>query len=520
MAGRSFPRQFRGGVAIFVVLAAAAGSRATRATERAATSAGAASNLEIDKFDSQLMLSWDPDCGLGNEYGIYRGDLALGYGSIAMDACDVVGGTAVIPMGPVDHEFFLVVPTWNGQEGSYGRTTSGIRAPAASACHPAGPIDPCALGLAPGTFVVPFEGDPFPASRAVDAARAPAVIDAYVLVDRSGSLQDERSSISSNFESLMNDVVCPPLGNGDPESCIQDLWSGAGTIGYDDVQPYSHLLDLQVSQETTGSQLGTVTTLSTGSLDETIYLALSSASNGLGSASNGCGIAAAYPDRGSCAGSPAGAAGHGYPCFRPVTTPVIVVLTDEPPSQTFVCPGEAATVAAAQAAGARIVGLIGNSPNPSQVRSDLEQLAVGTGAVDAGGVPLVFDAPGTQAGPALQEAILTLGTIPRALSVQLIDDPEDAVDAVAEFIDHVETVQLGTAQCRDGLVTTDSDGDGFHDTFVAVPPGDSVCWLVIPKMNLTVPPGPMEQTFGVTVEFLEEGATTLGTSELFFVVPP
>jgi len=107
------------------------------------TSAGSVLGLGVDRSGANLLLSWNADCGLGDTYGIYRGDLALGYASIAADTCDVAVTQATIPVGTPDGEFFLVVPAWNGQEGFYGSSTPGDRLPATSSCYPQGPVDTC-----------------------------------------------------------------------------------------------------------------------------------------------------------------------------------------------------------------------------------------------------------------------------------------------------------------------------------------------------------------------------------------
>ena len=109
-----------------------------------ATGPGSASDLTVGKSGSDLLLSWGGDCGLGDAYAIYRGDLAMGYGSLAVESCDLATTQATIPVGTPEGEFFLVVPAWNAQEGSYGPGTAGDRAPAPGACHPQGTVDQCA----------------------------------------------------------------------------------------------------------------------------------------------------------------------------------------------------------------------------------------------------------------------------------------------------------------------------------------------------------------------------------------
>jgi len=108
------------------------------------TGPGSASDLAVGKSGADLLLSWGSDCGLGDAYGIYRGDLAMGYGSLAADSCDLATTQATIPMGVPDGEFFLVVPAWNAQEGSYGPAGAGDRASVPGACHLQGTVDQCA----------------------------------------------------------------------------------------------------------------------------------------------------------------------------------------------------------------------------------------------------------------------------------------------------------------------------------------------------------------------------------------
>ena len=53
--------------------------------------------------------------------------------------------------------------------------------------------------------------------------------------------------------------------------------------------------------------------------------------------------------------------GLGYPCFRPDAVPIILLTTDESPtngSNTLKCPAESAVVNAATSINARIVGIM------------------------------------------------------------------------------------------------------------------------------------------------------------------
>ncbi|ANM31735.1 hypothetical protein ABI59_22520 [Acidobacteria bacterium Mor1] len=107
---------------------------------------GESDGLMIDKQAGTLVLSWDPDCGGGIGYGIYRGDLAAGYASIAAEPgmCAVAGTTANLPLGSGAADFFLVVPNAAAAEGGYGADSAGIgRAPAVAACRSQQSLDDC-----------------------------------------------------------------------------------------------------------------------------------------------------------------------------------------------------------------------------------------------------------------------------------------------------------------------------------------------------------------------------------------
>lgn len=108
---------------------------------------GSVSGLRVTKeAGGELELSWEPDCGGGAVYSVYRGDLAQGLGSLAPESgqCAVAGTAATIPLGPGSGDFFLVVPNTGTWEGSYGSSSAGAPRPqAADACLPQGEIADC-----------------------------------------------------------------------------------------------------------------------------------------------------------------------------------------------------------------------------------------------------------------------------------------------------------------------------------------------------------------------------------------
>jgi hypothetical protein len=97
----------------------------------------------------------------------------------------------------------------------------------------------------------------------------------------------------------------------------------------------------------------------------------------------------------------------------------------------------------------------------------------------------------------------------------------DAVDSWTAFVDHIEANEAGDAalgcEARDA---TDTDADGFPDTFVDATPGEPVCFDIIVKMNTTVMPTEMPQVFLATLRVLGDGITELDSREIYFLVPP
>lgn len=119
-------------------------------TSPAAGSPGAttgALRVDRDTLSSKLKLSWGAECGGGNGYSIYRGDLASGWGSAAPmpGFCGVAGTTAFV--GPdAGSYFFVVAPNDGAAEGSLGTRSDGSRRPRPStACWPEAPsVNACA----------------------------------------------------------------------------------------------------------------------------------------------------------------------------------------------------------------------------------------------------------------------------------------------------------------------------------------------------------------------------------------
>jgi hypothetical protein len=307
-------------------------------------------------------------------------------------------------------------------------------------------------------------------------------------------------------------------------NCIPDLWAGAGTIGYSGsgIEAYRNYVDIQPNPNFSGVPI----TEPAGCCAEPLTFGAFSSVTGQGGAAYGFG---GVPARGTCAGSPASNAGYttfGYPCFRQGALPVVMLATDEQP----LSPGDTnktpdwASIVKPQFLGtkARLVGILG-SGFAVNTDADLRQMATDTGAIDAanGNAPLVFDGAGTNAAAAIQQGILRLANgLPLDINAVGVDDPTDAVNSLAAFVDHLETLQLGSAQCANGLNDIDSNADGFDDKYIQVRTGTPVCWKVVSKPNVTVPATDAPQLFRAKVKVYGDGVTQLDERDVFFLVPP
>ncbi|MDB4964201.1 MAG: hypothetical protein JWP01_4200 [Myxococcales bacterium] len=390
------------------------------------------------------------------------------------------------------------------------------------------PANPASNPQANGDFVFvePYQAPQMPLSSDLDFSTKLQAVDLYVMLDRSGSMSAEINSIKNNLASVVRNVACAPLGTGTPPNCIPDLWAGAATIGYhgSGATAFQNWVDIQPN----ASFAGVPITEPTGITDsqEPLTFGAYAAITGQGGANFTMG---AVPARASCAGSPAANGGYqtfGYPCFRQGALPVVMLATDEPPTgagDTYTSPVWSSVVKPEfLTRKAKLVGILGDGLNGT-TQADLETMARDTGAVDAlnGNAPLVFNGSGANAAAAIQTGILRLANgLPLDINATTTDDPTDAVNAIASFVDHLETLQTGSAQCASGLTDVDTNADTFKDKFVQVRTGTPVCWRVVSKQNTTVPATEAPQLFRATVRVYGDGVTQLDERDVFFLVPP
>ncbi len=92
-----------------------------------------------------LTLSWQPSCSAGAEdYGIHEGTLGSWYSHGAV-TCTDTGGDLTEDITPsIVNAYYLVVPYNRNDEGSYGRSSSGVeRPPGSPTCAPTQELGSC-----------------------------------------------------------------------------------------------------------------------------------------------------------------------------------------------------------------------------------------------------------------------------------------------------------------------------------------------------------------------------------------
>ena len=148
-------------------------------------------------------------------------------------------------------------------------------------------------------------------------------------------------------------------------------------------------------------------------------------------------------------------------------------------------------------------------------------MATDTGAVDAGGAPLVSMTTGSGVSDGVVMQIETLASsVSFDITVAFEDDASDAVDTFASFVDHIEANTAGdAARGCDARPAEDTTGDGFPDTFRDVR-GARVCFDIVVKQNDTVMPLTTPQVFNATLRVIGDGFTELDSRGIFFLVPP
>lgn len=218
----------------------------------------------------------------------------------------------------------------------------------------------------------------------------------------------------------------------------------------------------------------------------------------------------------------------GYPCFRPGSLPIVVMVTDVewhngntdglrwPYRMITPDPHHLTDVAAAfNAVGARFVGVPIQNDSGMSFGTDHVAVAQMTGSVDGSGQPLVFPAPIGSVGDQVITAIETLALhTPMDVTTQADDwQPNpDGVDA-RMFIKSITAIE--------GFGPTAGSGYDHHDdtTFYQVIPGTTLQFDVDFWNDFRMPTS-TAQIFRAKIAVIGNRSARLDERNVYIIVPP
>jgi hypothetical protein len=427
--------------------------------------------------------------------------------------------------------------------------------------------------VARGDFVVvaPYQQTPAPNTRTLDIPTKVDKLDVFFLMDTTGSMSGTIGSLQTSLRTTIIPALAADISSiGIGVGSYRDFPSG----GYGDSGDWPYKLNHRIMTVGTSGGLASVqnavNTLSAGGGadgPESSWEALHQVATGLGTSQGGASVppfsdATAYPAMPIAGESLGRIPGVG---FRDGSMFAVVYFTDAAGHNSDVVAVPTANYSGFTSArstqainelrtiGARVIGVASGT---GDARNDQLEAVNSTGAVvppsawgsglnrpagcsatqcctwmsGAGGAPdssgmcplsFLVSTDGTGLGTAVVSGIRALTSfVAFDVGQWIADDPNDAVDAVTTFVDHVEANPTAGAPCDIGLVAIDSNGDTALDTYTSVTPGHRVCFDVVPKINTTVVPTASPQVFKTTSTALGDGSVRLGARNVYFVVPP
>ena len=392
-------------------------------------------------------------------------------------------------------------------------------------------------------FVASSRGKTTPSINTIGATTNYQLVDLYVLMDHTGSMGEEISSMKGAAVDILSGLTCGGSGSAclenedcagdevcsldlqcihDPAiySCIPSLWSGSGEFGGSDEPPFDWLP--YFPDPTVNNQVVNP--------DPVVTADSIPGSTGMGGDERVFQSAECMADPSLCDPEDiedCGTTGVGCPAFREGSVRVLIQITDEADGCST-CDNTAASAGAAlMAANMSYIGInaLGADSTP-QTQIDLEDLALAAGSVDSAGEPFVRQGADSAVVAEVSDAVLELiDDVTMDTEVELAELPGDDGDAIP-FVDrvsvHLTATDLdgdGVPDCEPSLTTVDLDGDGYDDGHLDVLPGVGVCWDVYPAENDWALETAAIQTFVAELTLRGNGAV-LDIINVWFVVPP
>lgn len=380
--------------------------------------------------------------------------------------------------------------------------------------------------------VLPYDGSA--ENRTLRFGTNLQIADVYFLIDTTGSMQSSIDNVTSSLTMLSNEISSRipnvQMGVGQyrdfPNSSDIFAFDAYGSPGD---MPYANEQNITADLGLVQAALGRLSAAGGADGPESSTEALYQTATGLGGHWT---FAAGAPPfdlpRQLCPAIPDETANRrGYPCFRPDSLPIVVLVTDAPfhngPSNSNpysgITPAPAffdQAVSALDGIGARLIGVaVGSGP-----RADEEAVARMTGSVDGSGGPLVYDATGGTVSTAIVTGIETLaGRTPQDVDTTTENVPgnPDDFDATQfiKAITPVEGFNGGLSGPMPGVTYASKD----ETTFYEVIPGTQVDFDVR-FVNDVRPPAETAQIFRATIIVRGNGVARLDSRNVYIVVPP
>lgn len=348
--------------------------------------------------------------------------------------------------------------------------------------------------------------------------------DVFFLIDTTGSMQGAIDNVNSSLRTLATDIA----------AAIPNVQFGTGSYEDFPVDPYGNDSSSPfVSRNNHPFKLESVITADIGAVQATLSLSANGGADGPESATEAIYLTAtgegltypggAIPAQNCVAVPDEVGRRRGYPCFRPGSLPIVVVVTDADfhngnggtaPYAGSVGPVAHSfdqAVAALNRIGARTIGV-----NLRGARADLDALARGTGSVDGTGATLVYDGdPGSTSAQILTGIETLVGGTPQDVTTRTANvagnpDEFDATLFIKSIVP-IEGYQAGIA----GAGYASKDDVAFY----GVIPGTQV-EFGIDFYNDVRAPAATAQIFRARIIVVGNGVADLSARNVYIVVPP
>lgn len=354
--------------------------------------------------------------------------------------------------------------------------------------------------------------------------------DIYFLIDTTGSMQGPIDNVTSSLSSISAQISTriPNVQMG--VGHYDDFPFGGGFTGYGGPGDVPYHNDQNITDNLAAVQTALNSLSAAGGADtpESSVEAIYQTATGEGATWTYSGASPFTLARNPCPAVPDETGRRrGFPCFRPESLPIVVLVTDAPfhngpgGSDGYVGISPAPhyfdqAVTALNNIGARFIGVaVGSGPEAHE-----REVATMTGTVDLGGAPLVYLASDGTVSSSIVMGIETIaGRTPQDVDTTTENVPgnPDGFDATLfiKAITPLEGYNMGSSGPRPGVTYTSKD----EHTFFQVVPGTQVEFTVR-FLNDVRPPAASAQIFRATIIVRGNGVARLDSHNVYIVVPP